>query len=299
MTGEAFYRKLLDEIYDGVYFVDVEGRIVYWNKAAEDLTGYAAEEMMGSLCQDGLLEHLSEEGVSLCGPACPMQATLEDGQRRQADIFLRHRQGHLVPVQVRVSAVRVAEEQIIGAVVLFHDSTPWRELRERLEDLERLALVDPLTGLPNRRYLESQLDLKIGELERYGWPFGVLFLDVDNFQSLNESFGQITGDRVLTTLGRTLMHNARLGDLVGRWEADAFMILLSNVDRTALIRAAERYRVLVRSSVVLHRPHSLTVTVSLGGALADPLDTMESLLAKLEARLERAKALGRDCVVTA
>ena len=93
--------KLLDCLYDGVYFADLDRRITYWNKGAERLTGYTAQETVGRCCFDKFLMHMDDRGSCLAG--CPLRQTLSDGQQREAELYLLHKNRHRVPVSVRVS----------------------------------------------------------------------------------------------------------------------------------------------------------------------------------------------------
>src|SRR5271167_1619652 len=92
----SFHAKLLDSISDGVYFVDSQWQITYWNRGAERLTGYSAGEAVGRQCPDNFLEHVDAAGHALCIDGCPLTSTIRDGQAREAEIFLRHKLGHRV-----------------------------------------------------------------------------------------------------------------------------------------------------------------------------------------------------------
>ncbi len=102
--------ELLGSMTEAVYAVDRDRRIMYWNTAAAELTGYSAAEVVGRRCQDNLLNHVDEAGRQLCGGACPLLATVQDGRTREALVFLQHRDGHRLPVAVRAAALRSADE---------------------------------------------------------------------------------------------------------------------------------------------------------------------------------------------
>ena len=103
VTEAAFH------LYDGVYFVDQERRITYWNSGAERLTGYRREDVLGKRCSDNILMHINDEGMNLCEKQCPLEETIIDGQPRDIEAYLQHRDGHRVPVSIRVAPVRGAE----------------------------------------------------------------------------------------------------------------------------------------------------------------------------------------------
>ncbi len=87
------YSRIIDHLYDGLYFVDRNRVIQYWNRAAERITGYAAAEVVGRPCSDNILTHVTDNGDNLCMGACPLMATLKDGQMREASVFLHHKDG--------------------------------------------------------------------------------------------------------------------------------------------------------------------------------------------------------------
>jgi PAS domain S-box-containing protein len=126
-----FERALIDHLYDGVYYVDRGRRIRYWNQGAERLTGFAAASVVGHFCYDNLLNHVDASGTQLCRDGCPLAATMVDGEPREAEVFLRHREGHRVPIRVRTSPVRDREDKVIGAVEIFDDRTELSTARRR------------------------------------------------------------------------------------------------------------------------------------------------------------------------
>lgn len=295
--NESIRTVLLESLYDAVYMVDRERRITFWNAAAEELTGYTAGEVIGRHCFENLLRHVDEQGNSLCSGICPVSLTLKDGLRRSEEIYLHHKDGHRVPVSVRVAPLRDNQGALIGAIEVFSDNSVKAQLNERVRELERLALLDPLTGLPNRRYLEIQLGSRMDELTRYAWPFGILLMDIDDFKQVNDLHGHLVGDRVFRMVARTLSANARVFDVIGRWGGDEFLAILTNVDQGRLAQVAERFRYLVESSQ-LEEPAAISVTVSIGATLATPEDSVESLLERADGLLYRAKDSGRNQVQT-
>src|ERR1017187_3432548 len=185
----SFHAKLLENIFDGVYFVDAERRITYWNRGAESLTGYSAGEAVQRHCYDNFLGHVDEKGCALCTGDCPLTSTLLDGQRREADVFLRHKLGHRVPVYVRVAPITDQSGQIVGAVEVFNDISERKRVERRVHELEGMAFRDALTRLPNRRYIELKVKQSFEELHQFGRPFGLLMFDLDHFKQVNDRHG--------------------------------------------------------------------------------------------------------------
>ena len=287
--------SLLDQLYDGVYFVDRGRRITYWNKAAERLTGYAAQEVIGKRCADGVMVHVDGEGSRLCEKGCPLAATLEDGRVREADLFLRHKTGHRMPVALRVAPLRDEGGEIVGAVEIFNDSSGKIDL-QHLARLEKEALLDPLTGLANRRSLQRHLEGRMEELKRYGLGFGVLFIDIDRFKQINDTHGHAVGDRVLQMIARTLSVNLRPFDEVGRWGGEEFVAVVANVDSHALSLVAERLRMLTEASALDTEAGRVRATVSIGAVLATAEESVELILERADQLMYQSKIAGRNLV---
>jgi len=149
VSAPLFREELFDGLYDGVYFVDRERRIQYWNHSAELLTGYSASEAVGIHCFENLLMHANQEGCALC-LKCPIASTIVDGKRREAEMYLRHKLGHRVPVFIRVAPVVDSAGLIVGAVEVFSDRTAKTNIDRRVGELESFAFRDALTGVRNR-----------------------------------------------------------------------------------------------------------------------------------------------------
>lgn len=294
-TDDAFYKTLLDNLYDGVYFVDRDRRITYWNKGAERITGYPASDVVGRHCSDNILVHVDREGNNLCLGMCPLGGTINDGMARSSDVYLQHKDGHRVRVLVRVAPIRDESGEIAGGVEIFTDHTPAAEALERFAELERLAFLDPLTGLANRRYTEITLNARLEELQRYGWRFGVIFIDIDNFKDINDRYGHDAGDEVLKMVARTLQQSVRSFDVVSRWGGEEYVVVIAHVEGDELTATANRCRALVEQSR-LHAAAHICVTISLGATLALNGDTVASLIKRADGLMYKSKAAGRNAV---
>ena len=288
-------RQLLDQLFDGVYFVNAERRITHWNAGAERITGYAAAEVVGQHCYDGLLCHVDEDGTSLCESMCVLQQALDSEAPTERLVFLRHARGHRIPVLVRTAVLRDAEGKVTGALEVFSDDSRARELLVRAREAERLAQVDALTGLANRRAIDRRWDeLSAGVTAEH--TFGVILLDIDHFKRFNDQYGHAMGDDVLRIVAQTLIENLRRVDLAGRWGGEEFIVLLPDATEALLVRVAERLRTMIARSAVMGPGGPLSVTASFGVTLVAPGDTRESVMARVDALLYRSKDAGRHRV---
>lgn len=294
MLKSDLFQTLLDNLSDAVYFVDRHRRIQYWNRAAEELTGYRAEEVIGRCCADSVLRHVNHEGTLLCQSACPLMKAIETSENQASEVFLHHKQGHRVHVAVRVAPVRDEKDNIIGAVEVFHDNTARMEALEQLEKLKAAALLCPLTGIGNRRYGERLLHSRLAEAERYHEPFAVLFVDVDFFKQINDQYGHVAGDRALAVVARTLSACVRESDTVVRWGGEEFVCILAHAHIQDLAGIAERCRALVAESTLEVDGESVPISVSIGGTLSRTGDTEESIVDRADRLMYRSKQDGRN-----
>jgi diguanylate cyclase (GGDEF)-like protein/PAS domain S-box-containing protein len=292
-------RAVIDSLYDGVYFVDRGRRIRYWNRGAEQLSGYASADVVGHRCFDNILNHVDASGTVLCRSLCPLAATMRDGEPREAQVFLRHRAGHRVPVEVRTVPVLDRGGETIGAVEIFRDATDLSGVRRELSELRDMAMQDALTGLPNRRHFDMSISSRVAELAGYGRRFGLLLADLDEFKRVNDAHGHAIGDLALRTVGQTLLASSRPSDDIARIGGEEFAILVSDVDGTTLREVAERFRALVERTRVRAGTRSIGLTTSIGAAPAEVGDTAESIFDRADAALYAAKDGGRNRVSVA
>lgn len=295
-SRQDFYFDILNNLFDGLYFVDRERRITFWNRTAESLTGYEAREVVGRRCADNILVHVDGEGHNLCEGRCPLAKTLEDGESREVEVFLHHRKGHRVPVAVRVAPIRGANGRITGAVEVFNDNSRRLAETQELDHLRRLALLDPVTELRNRHFLEISLQAILKEVNRYNWPMGLLFVDIDRFKRVNDAYGHEAGDEILKAVAQTLARSVRAFDIVGRWGGEEFVVVVRNITEKNLALLAEKIRALVGRSFVTMAASQVGVTVSIGATTLAPDDTVDSAIARADRLMYKSKAAGRNRV---
>jgi diguanylate cyclase (GGDEF)-like protein/PAS domain S-box-containing protein len=294
---QDLFRKLSNSISEGVYELDAERRIVFWNRAAERITGYPESEALGMRCMDNMLRHVDDYGCELCAGGCPAAAAMKDGRPREAEVFLHHKDGHRVPVAVKVLPVAVDGGGSSGAIEVFSDRSDRSELLAELEELRKESLVDPLTGLGNRRFADMSLDEALRGLADTGAAFGVLMLDIDLFKRVNDEFGHPIGDRALRMIAWTMANAIRRRDSAARWGGEEFLVVAPGAEVAILAEIAERVRVLVKHSwIALEGGRRLSLTASIGGAISRKGETKDELVARADERLYLCKRSGRDRV---
>ena len=294
----SLYKKILDNLYDGVYFVNRERKITYWNEGAERLVGYSPSEAVGQTCFSNFLEHVDETGKPLCSLGCPLSSVMADGQARHIEVYLRHKSGHRVPMSLRVLPMRDSVGEIVGAVEVFSDATAMQRAEKRVSELEGLAYRDSLTNLPNRRYMELKVAQALQDHQQLSREFGLLLLDLDRFKQVNDNHGHDLGDAMLKVVAQTLVGTLRPVDLVGRWGGEEFLVLLADVQATALGDLAERCRVLIAQSSAGYGTSRVSVTASIGATLLNHADCAATAFRRADELMYQSKRSGGDRTTT-
>ena len=169
-----------------------------------------------------------------------------------------------------------------------------RKVAQRTDELNRLARIDALTGLKNRRGLDEALDEEIQRAKRQNTGFGLIWLDIDHFKAVNDELGHQTGDDILCRVALWLKAGVRPYDHPGRWGGDEFVVVLSPCDEDTLCQIAARIRETIeRDSIRTGTP----VTVSVGGYLCQPGDNVDTILRQADQALYRVKQQGRNKVL--
>ncbi|WP_165226832.1 diguanylate cyclase [Aquisphaera insulae] len=298
-TNESdFARRLLDQLHNAVFYVDRSRHIVYWNEAAERLTGYSAAEVIGRRCSDGLLDHQAQDGCQLCDRGCPLLKAITDKSTTQERAFLRHKDGRRISVDVRSLPVLGEGGAVLGAAQVFTDATSSLMVESAFRQVREAADRDPLTGVANRRYFDPALAAQLENARRSGSPFSLIMADLDHFKLVNDTFGHEVGDIALTRFASVLRLQSRPLDLVARFGGEEFIVLLPGTRVQAAAQIAERLR---RATPEATPPEmgSRLLTASFGVAQSLPDEGRTDLLRRVDAALYLAKAQGRDRVAVA
>lgn len=289
------YENILMNIKEGIYFVDNNRTITFWNKGAERITGFSSEEVVGKHCFDNILNHVDDEGTQLCLGGCPLHATIKDGDARDAHVYLHHKDGHRVPVLVSTSQI-VMNDEVVGAVETFVDESTQQALINDNKMLLELAMFDQLTQLPNRHYLQTYLGSRMREFNQLEIPFAVAMLDIDNFKLVNDTYGHDVGDHALKTIASTIKNITRSADLFSRFGGEEFLAVFIGVDKDGLEAVCEKIRMLVEESRVRLPGISFGITISIGATIIKKGESIDSIIKRSDLLLYQSKENGRNRV---
>jgi two-component system, cell cycle response regulator len=290
-------KVLFNHFHEAIYIVDVNRKFLFFNEMASEISGFSQEEMHGLFCYDNKLNHIDDFGNHLCFNGCPLVESMEKDKVSDHFVYLHHKNGHRVRVHVR--AIPFKEDGVIvGAVEVFTDETQKNLMQQELEIQKNISLLDPLTGLFNRRFLSEKFPILLDSTQNPG-QLGVLMIDIDLFKNVNDQFGHHVGDEVLVTVSNTIKYNLRANDYVVRMGGEEILVLLSNVESHTLSSIAEKMRTLVQSSEVKHQTGNISVTVTIGATLHNTNDLLLETIDHADEALYSGKINGRNQVVIA
>ncbi|PWT98124.1 MAG: hypothetical protein C5B51_30065 [Terriglobia bacterium] len=274
------YRMILESLRNGIYVVDPERRILFWNDGAENITGYLRQEVIGRFCQDNLLMHCDENDQVLCGNGCPLLETIHDGKPREAVVFLRHKEGHRIPVRVRAVVVRNAEGTVVGASESFEECHAASGCGLHSAALKVENHADAGTGVSDRASTESYLRAFLADFAEQGGAFSVLNIRVDELEQFRSAHGPQAVQRILHAVATTLRRNLRDNDVVGHWAEERFLAILADCPPENAPRVARLLQEMVRGSAISWWGDRLSVTISIGSTTVRPGDSADSLVAR-------------------
>lgn len=294
-----FSLSLLDGISDGVYIVDRAQKIIFWSKGAERISGFSKEEVMGRFCANNILNHVDKNGLRLCVMGCPLGRSLRDGKNRKDSVFLHHKNGHRVAVDIDIYPF-LDDGKIMGAVEIFRDTSNKQIIidSENIEhdQLKILALYDSLTNIPNRLHVERFGKNAQYDYTNYDIPYGVIFADIDNFRTFNNDHGHEIGDKVLKMFAKSMAAVARPDDLIGRWGGEEFIAVIGNANTEIVEQAAEKMHMLAAHSYYREGRKRLGVTASFGATMAIRGESFAETVKRADLLMYKAKDKGKDIV---
>jgi PAS domain S-box-containing protein len=217
-------KKILDCVDDGVCLLDRENRVLYWNHGAERITGYLAQEVFGRHCREDLALCHDRDGALVAEALCPLTTIKQDGKPRESNIHLHHRDGHRVPVRMRVHAILDGAGQVVGVAEVFARASA--QGRTELATAARHGGHDGLTGALTREYGEMLLAHELASMKRFGLASAWIRADVDGLDALKRRFGRGMIESVMRMIAQTIDANLNSYDALIRWDASSFRIMV-------------------------------------------------------------------------
>ena len=276
----------------GIMIAAADGTVEWVNPALEQITGFSADELIGT--RAGLLFHSGLQPDSFYRE---LWETISQGAVWQGRMVNKTAAGELRHHDVMIAPVTDREGRPVHYIATYRDVTEQVLLEERLE---RMAMTDPLTELPNRRAFLEVMQKEFQRVVRSGFTIDSSFclVDLDHFKRINDTLGHAAGDAVVRHFAHTVRQSLRQMDVCGRLGGEEFGILLPQTDDRAAAAAIERLLRTIRQSVVVFNGHAIRYTVSAGGTSFSISDrTIDDVFARADRALYQAKENGRDHLV--
>ena len=283
---ERRYRQLFEDSLDAVYVTNADGAILEMNPAGLKLFGYSMDELGGIKAHDFYTD---------AGDRLQFRRAIETrGSVASYEVRLRRKNGEEFDALITATLDRSPDGSPRGYKGIIRDITERKEFEDQLE---RRALHDPLTELPNRALFWDRLESAIGRASRHGGAVAVLFMDLDRFKVINDGFGHIAGDRLLAAVASRLQAAVRHPDTVARFGGDEFIVLvesLSELDdlRGVATRIVDVFKVpFTLSGQQVHVSTSIGMTMTRAGEVADGSvrEWGEELVRRADRAMYRAK----------
>jgi diguanylate cyclase (GGDEF)-like protein len=292
----VFQQALLDNMHDGVIFVDESLRIFHWNRGAERLTGIAGNAACDRQWAPELISLQDMEGLPVVESDCPVLYAVRSGVQSFQRCRIRGRRDEPVTADVHVVAVLRTDGTTRGAILLLRDVSSEDSLQQRVVTLHAKATQDALTQVANR----AEFDRLHTELIRTHLDqlltCSLIMCDIDKFKDINDRYGHQAGDEALTRFAAQLRQSCRQGDLVARYGGEEFVVLCADCGNSAATQRAEEIRrKLMR--LPFRELGGRNITASFGVTELQSGDTADAMLRRADRALLEAKRLGRNRVV--
>jgi len=278
----GIFRTVLESLQTGVYVVGTDGKVLFWNDGAENITGFRRHEVIGRSCNENILPHCDKRSCALCGVPCPLANAIREGKPSETQMHLRHKMGHRVPVQIWTVPFRDKTGSIAGVAESFNEQRTDYETENSRLSLAAHGCLDAVTGVMNRALTHSYLREHFAFFTEYDLPFGVLTIRLEELDRFRVEHGREAGEDILHVVASNMKRALGTAGFLGRWSDDEFVAITPNCTFAELTRAGDSVQNSVNSSEIKWWGDLLSVTVSLGRAMVEAGDGIESLLERAE-----------------
>ena len=291
-SQRIFQNGILEHIEDGIVACDANGELSMFNRASREMHGLHTDVPDHDLW----VEHhrlFHADGITPLQPMdIPLIKALSGIQIKNEEMAIVRADGEKRDVQVSGQVMRGKNGEKMGAVISLHDITDLKRIREQLKEL---AYQDPLTGMPNRRLFHDLLDQALHQARRNREMVGVLFLDLDNFKTVNDKLGHDIGDQLLVDLSARLALCLRDSDMICRWGGDEFVIALPTISDMEDARLVAEKICTAINETVQTKYAECSVSTSIGIALyPEHAEIPDQLIRCADKAMYEAKQQGKN-----
>ena len=235
-----------------------------------------------------------------------LKVGLDNENVRQDLCQITHTDGHIVHLQYSFFTIKVDKGYRLGMVIRdntasVNDRKYIAEQHEKLNqaymEMEKLARIDPLTQISNRRDVEIRLDYEMTRYERHHNPFSLAIADIDDFKKFNDTYGHDMGDYVLTEIAKLMKETVRAQDILGRWGGEEFILVFPETDSVGGDIISERVRSIIEHHNFNFKGVSVSVTITTGLAEFKQGEVLDETIKRADNALYKGKNCGKNCIV--
>jgi two-component system cell cycle response regulator len=274
----AIYRSVLENLPIGIYVLDKEQRVRFWNRGAEQITGYPAHEIVGQICRESL-PYCDPQGRVLSGDRCSITTTFRDGRALQNHVFTLHKQGHRIGVQVRTLPL-LDDGLIVGVAVAFEEAASGSVLEPARALM--YGCLDPLTGIPSQRLTRAVWAESLAGLENTHGGFGLLRIRIMGLEEFSARYGTDSIAAFLRTSAQTIRHSLSVEDFLGRWGKNEFLVILQSSSPVKVAAVAEHIWLQLSQSEVAWWGDRFPVEAAVDHVVAHSGAQLETLLVQMK-----------------
>ena len=272
------FRHLVEHLPVGVYIVDQDRRIRFWNHAAERLTGRLSHEVVGHVLEDAV-QVCDRRGNSLNGENCPVARTLSQRQPQQCHAFSLHKNGHRTAVRIRTRPILEHGDVIGGAAVLFEEAFVQRE---ESSGQPMYGCLDATTGIPSQRLTRAVLNECLAGAEESHTSFGLLRIRLLGLEEFRAKHGPQSAAPLLRTAALTLRNSLDAESFLGCWEENEFLAVLTSASPMMVAMTADILWNLLSHSEVLWWGDRFLIEAEVFYTVARAGKDVESLLREMK-----------------
>lgn len=278
LENPTLLRHVLEDLPAGIYILDQERRIRFWNRGAEHLLGHLAHDVVGHVLEE-VLHSCDQWGDSLNGELCPVTMTSSPGQPQQCVAFYLHKNGHRVAVKVKTRPILEHGDAIGGTTVLFEEALV---CREDSSGAPMYGCLDATTGIPSHRLTRAVLSECLASLAESHTGFGVLRIRVLGLDEFRSKHGPQSVLPFLRTAAQTLRHSLDVESFLGCWGENEFLAVLPSASPVTVSATAESLWNLLAHSEVSWWGDRFLVQTEVAYAVACPGTNLDALLGAMK-----------------
>jgi PAS domain S-box-containing protein len=278
LDNPKLFRHLVEDLPMGIYIVDRERRICFWNHGAEHITGFLSHEVVGRIL-DNVVQACDGEGNPLEGSQRPVTMTIQECEPQQATVFYLHKGGHRVAVKIRTRPILEYGDTIGGASALFEEAFVEHE---ESSVAPMYGCLDATTGVPSRRLTRAVMYECMAGMEESHIGFGLLRIRLLGLAEFRAKHGPQSVAPFLRAASHTLRHGLDAESFLGYWNENEFLAVLPSASPVKVAMTADTlWKLLSHSEVTWWGDHFLLAT-EVSSTVATPGDDLESLLREMK-----------------